>query len=63
VFMCGISAVLSGSFPSTLPGGYFFMMVEVFVIQLFYSVNISNMVQASPAKKRLMTSVPTSTLI
>ena len=60
VFMYGISGVLSGSFPSTLPGGYFFMMAEVFVIQLYYSVNISNMVQASPAKKRLMTSVPTA---
>lgn len=54
VFMCGISVVLSGSFPSTLPGGYFFMMAEVFVIQLYYSVNISNMVQASAAFLREM---------
>lgn len=56
VFICGISAV----YPSTLPGGYFFMMAEVFAMQLYYSVNISNMVQASPAKKKLMTSVPTA---
>lgn len=54
VFICGISAVFSTS----LPGGYFFMMAEIFAMQLYYSVNISSLVLASPARKKLMTSVP-----
>ena len=42
----------------TLPGGYFIMMIGLFLMQLTFSVNIANMVQASPMKKRLQTSVP-----
>lgn len=41
-----------------LPGGYFFMLVVLFMIQLLYSVNMSNLVQSSPVKKKLQTSVP-----
>lgn len=39
-------------------GGYFIMMLGLFLIQMLWSVNISNLVQASPVKKRLQTSVP-----
>ncbi len=39
-------------------GGYFIMMMALFLIQLLWSVNASNLVQASPMKKKLQTSVP-----
>lgn len=49
---------LDTGFP--LPIGYFLMLISMFLTQLFSSVHVSNMVQSSPAKKRLQTSVPTA---
>lgn len=43
---------------SFLPIGYFVMLASLFLIQLFYSVNVAGIVQASPLKKKLQTSVP-----
>lgn len=53
-----INPVKSGA--SFLPIGYFLMLGSLFLIQLFYSVNVAGIVQASPLKKRLQTSVPTA---
>ena len=39
-------------------GGYFIMLTALFLVQLLWSVNASNLVQASPMKKKLQTSVP-----
>lgn len=49
---------LDAGFP--LPIGYFLMLISMFLIQLFSSVHVSNLVSSSPAKKRLQTSVPTA---
>lgn len=54
ILMC----VMNVAVEYTFPGGYFFMLTALFMVQLLYSVNISNLVQASPVKKRLQTSVP-----
>ncbi|MCM1025065.1 MAG: hypothetical protein NC432_01435 [Roseburia sp.] len=40
------------------PIGYFLMLGAMFAIQLFYSVNAANLIQSSPLKKKLQTSVP-----
>lgn len=50
--------VVSPAAAGGIPGGYFLMLTGLFMVQLLYSVNMSNLVQASPAKKRLQTSVP-----
>lgn len=42
----------------TFPIGYFLMLGVMFAIQLFYSVNAANLIQSSPLKKKLQTSVP-----
>ncbi|MCM1193755.1 MAG: hypothetical protein NC123_18000 [Butyrivibrio sp.] len=53
----GISATnLTGSF--NLPGGYFLTLAALLLLQLISTVNAANLVQASPAKKKLQTSVP-----
>lgn len=44
---------------ASLPCGYFIMLSVLFLIQLISSVSIAKLAQASPAKKRLQTSVPT----
>lgn len=41
------------------PGGYFFTMAALLLLQLLSTVNAANLVQTSPMKKRLQTSVPT----
>jgi len=43
---------------SNFPGGYFIMMSALFLMQLLATVNVSNLVQSSPAKKRLQTRIP-----
>lgn len=43
---------------SSFPGGYFIMMSALFLMQLLGTVNVSNLVQSSPAKKRLQTRIP-----
>lgn len=54
ILLCVLNVMVENSFP----GGYFIMLTALFLIQLIYSVNMSNLVQASPMKKRLQTSVP-----
>lgn len=54
-----VVSVSGESTDTALPGGYFFMVIGLFMIQLLYSVNMTGMIQASPLKKRLTTSVPT----
>ena len=44
---------------SNMPGGYIVMLAPLFLIQMLSSVSVTNMAQASSAKKRLQTSVPT----
>lgn len=40
------------------PGDLLLMLVVMFPVQVIYSLSISNLVQSSPAKKRMQTSVP-----
>lgn len=40
------------------PGDLLLMLVAMFPVQVIYSLSISNLVQSSPAKKRMQTSVP-----
>lgn len=40
------------------PGGYFFMVSVLLLLQLLSTVNAANLVQTSPVKKKLQTSVP-----
>lgn len=42
------------------PGDLLLMLVVMFPVQVIYSLSISNLVQSSPAKKRMQTSVPTT---
>ncbi len=42
----------------SFPGGYFIMMSVLLLLQLISTVNASYLVQTSPAKKKLQTSVP-----
>lgn len=42
------------------PGDIIFMIVAMFPVQVIYSLSVSNLVQSSPAKKRMQTSVPTT---
>lgn len=56
--LCLMSLVTGDISGGGLPGGYFFMLTALFILQLLYSVNMSNLVQASPMKKKLQTSVP-----
>lgn len=52
--VCAISVLVSYSFP----GGYFLMMSVLLLLQLVFTVNAANLVQTSPMKKKLQTSVP-----
>ena len=50
---------LSGE-ASKIPGGYVIMLAPMFLTQMLSSVSVTNMAQASSAKRRLQTSVPTA---
>lgn len=39
-------------------GGYMLIVVAILPTQMVYSLSVSNMVQASPAKKKMQTSIP-----
>jgi hypothetical protein len=43
---------------TSMIGGYYIVLSSVFIIQLIVSVDFSTMVQASPYKKKLQTSIP-----
>lgn len=45
---------------SNMPGGYIVMLAPLFLTQMLSSVSVTNMAQASSAKRRLQTSVPTA---
>lgn len=51
---CAISIMADVSFP----GGYFLMFATLLLMQLSSTVNAANLVQTSPMKKKLQTSVP-----
>lgn len=50
---------------TNLIGGFYFLLIGLFVYQLITSLTLSHFVQASPAKKRLQINIPviTSTMI
>lgn len=54
VLLCAVSILATYSFP----GGYFFMIAVLLLLQLLSTVNAANLVQTSPMKKKLQTSVP-----
>lgn len=51
---CALSLVMT----STFPGGYFLMMSVLLLLQLISTVGAANLVQTSPMKRKLQTSVP-----
>lgn len=59
IMMAIIHITLGEKTGGVLPVGYFWMLAAMIIIQLFYSVNAATIVQASPLKKKLQTSVPT----
>ena len=42
------------------PGDIMLMVIAMLPVQVIYSLSVSNLVQSSPAKKRMQTSVPTT---
>ena len=54
VFYSILSIVASSNFP----GGYFFMLSALLLVQLLCTVNAAGLVAASPARKRLQTRIP-----
>lgn len=62
IMMVVIGSILQSlnfaSVNARLPGSIFMLMGAMFPIQLLFSLNMSHLVQASPAKKRMQTSVP-----
>jgi hypothetical protein len=54
-----LGAVLEiGDQGTSMIGGYYIVLSSVFIIQLIVSVDFSTMVQVSPYKKKLQTSIP-----
>lgn len=53
-----IFSIVSMLVEYSFPGGYFIMMAVLLLLQVISTVNASYLVQASPAKKKLQTSVP-----
>lgn len=54
ILLCAAGALVTNTFP----GGYFLMMAALLLLQLLSTVNAANLVQTSPMKKKLQTSVP-----
>jgi len=60
LFVSGLGVLIAGA-KSTVTaffGGYFLMCAGMFLTQMIYSLNVTGLVQSSPAKKKLQTSVP-----
>lgn len=55
-FLQGVTILSNGDMPN--PGSIFLLIGAMFPIQIIYSLSVSNLIQASPAKKRMQTSVP-----
>ena len=55
MMMSDISAEILGN----AVGAYFFMMAPIWIMQMFYSMHASSMVEASAHAKALQTSIPT----
>lgn len=61
IFFCILSCIvggMTGEHNLPLPGGYFMSLVAMFLLQMLSTVNAVNLVQTSPQKRRLQTSVP-----
>jgi hypothetical protein len=56
-FLLGVMVEI-GDQGTSMIGGYYIVLSSVFIIQLIVSVDFSTMVQASPYKKKLQTSIP-----
>lgn len=53
-----VFSLVSMSVKFSFPGGYFIMMAVLLLLQVISTVNASHLVQTSPVKKKLQTSVP-----
>lgn len=59
IIVLAIAAIaLGGATGNNLPAGYMLLVVGLLPVQVLVSLNITGMVQASPCKKKLQTSVP-----
>ncbi len=61
VLFCVLSCIVGGTTRgniSPLPGGYFMTMVALLFLQLLSTAGAANLVQTSPRKRKLQTSVP-----
>ncbi len=59
VIVLNIAAIiLGGTTGNAIPSGYMLLVVGMLPVQVLFSLNITGMVQASPCKKKLQTSVP-----
>lgn len=57
--ICLLAGILFGLFIPVGMGGLYLGMAAMLVAQLIFSVSVSTMVQTSPQKKRLQTTIPT----
>lgn len=57
VLTCAFGGITEESV-SPLPGGYFMTLIALFLLQLLSTVSAANLVQTSPQKKRLQTTIP-----
>lgn len=62
--ICGGLCIIGGlvinffGYPFSQLGNFFLMMGGLWVLQVYYSIGVSNMVQSCPWKKQLETSIP-----
>ncbi|MCM1189223.1 MAG: hypothetical protein NC541_07985 [bacterium] len=56
IALCFLQASMTED--GTIPGGYFLALTAMFMVQLLYTCSMSDVIQASPMKKKLQTSVP-----
>lgn len=59
VFFATDAASPGGAYNGRIPSDFMFMCIGLLPGQVIYSLSAANMVQASPAKKKLQTAVPT----
>lgn len=56
LFLYAVNIMMEGYIG--VPGGIFMILSAMFPVQMIFSLSASNLVQSSPAKKRMQTSVP-----
>lgn len=59
LFVCLVASIFFGLFSPVGLSGLYLGMVAMLMAQLIFSVSVSTMVQTSPQKKRLQTTIPT----